>query len=310
MLEYSIIIPVFNEKENISQLNKEIIQAMKEISDNYETIYVNDCSTDGSLNQLKKLKKIKIIDLNRNYGQSTALDAGFKESKGKIIITLDADLQNDPKDIKKLLNKMKKDELDVVAGYRHKRKDTILIRILTLISRKFRALIIDDKIHDSGCTLRVYKKKCVDSINLQGEMHRYIIPILRWKGFSIGEEKVNHRPRIHGKSKYGISKCFRGFIDLIYVWFINKYYQRPLHLFGYFSLASFFFALFSGIISIYQKIIDNLGFNRNGWFFLAIFSFIVSLMLFSFGIILDLLIKIYLNASNEKQYIIKEIIKK
>lgn len=310
-IEYSVVVPVFNEERNIAQLDGEIKQVMNKISGNYEIIFVNDASKDNSLNELKSLKDVKIINLNRNYGQATALDAGFKEAKGEIIISMDGDLQNDPNDIPRLVKKLKEDKLDVVAGWRKNRKDSQGFRILTLVGRGLRRLTINDNVHDTGCTLRAYKKEAVKSLDLQGEMHRYILALLRWKGFRIGEIEVNHRPRIHGKSNYGYSKAVRGFIDLIYISFIQKYSQRPLHIFGYASIFSFFLGILTGIISLYQKIVNDLGFNRNGWFYLAIFFLLASIMLFSFGILMDLVIKLYLNTSPyEKRYYVREIVKR
>ena len=310
-MEISVVIPVYNEEENLSILYKEIKQSLSRITKEHEIIFVNDGSTDNSLAELKKLKDIKIIDLNRNYGQATSLDAGFKEAKGDIIVSLDGDYQNDPKDIPRLLDKLKEENLDVVAGWRKHRKDKSGIRILTLVGRMLRKLLISDKVHDTGCTLRVYKKKAVKSLDLQGEMHRYILALLRWKGFKIGEIEVNHRARLHGKTKYGYSKSVRGLIDLIYIWFINKYSQRPSHLFGYLSFYMFAFGVVSGLWSIYEKLFKGLSLNRNAWFFVSFYLFLASIMFFSFGIIIDLLIRIHLNSSPyEKRYNIREIIER
>ena len=309
-MEISVVIPVYNEEGNIKKLYDEIKKVISTISKDYEIIFVNDGSTDNSLIELKKLRNVKIIDLNRNYGQSTALDAGFKESKGEIIVSLDGDGQNDPNDIPKLIKKLKEENLDVVAGYRKHRQDKFSIRVLTLLGRFLRKLLINDEVHDTGCTLRVYKKEAVKSLDIGGEMHRYILALLRWKGFKIGEIEVNHRPRLYGKTKYGYRKSIRGFIDLIYIWFIQKYYQRPLHMFGYISIISFFMGIISFLESIYAKIFLNLSLNRNGWFFIGIFFMLTAFILFSFGIVIDLLLKIQLtNSPYEKRYYIKEIIK-
>ena len=310
-MELSVVIPIYNEEGSIKRLYDEIKQVISNISKTYEIIFVNDGSTDNSLNELKKLKDVKIINLNRNYGQATALDAGFKEAKGEIIISLDGDGQNDPKDIPKLLKKLKEENLDVVAGWRKHRKDKSGFIILTLIGRFLRKLLIKDDVHDTGCTLRVYKKEAVKSLDLQGEMHRYILALLRWKGFKIGELEVNHRPRMHGKTKYGYSKSIRGFIDLIYIWFINKYSQRPLHVFGYLSFYMLVFGLLSGLWSLYEKFFNNLSLNRNAWFFVSFFLILVSIMFFSFGIVIDLLIRTQLNSSPyEKRYYVREIIER
>ncbi|MDP3987149.1 MAG: glycosyltransferase [Nanoarchaeota archaeon] len=310
-MEYSVVVPVYNEAGNIEILDKEIKTALDKLSKKYEIIYVNDGSRDRSLRELQSLKNVKIINLTRNYGQSTSLDAGFKASNGEIVISMDGDLQNDPRDIPRLVQKLKEENLDVVAGWRKNRKDSSGFKILTRIGRGLRRIIISDSVHDTGCTLRAYRKEAVKSLDLQGEMHRYILALLRWKGFRIGELVVNHRPRINGQTKYGYSKAVRGFIDLIYMSFILKYSQRPLHIFGYASVLSFFLGTITGLATIYQKIFLGLGFNRNGWFFLTIFFFLASIMFFSFGIMMDLILRIYLNTSpNEKRYYIREIIEK
>ncbi len=308
-LDYSVVIPVFNEAENLAELDKEIKATLSKLSPNYEIIYVNDGSSDNSLEVLKKLKGSRIINLNRNYGQATALNAGFRLSAGNIVISLDSDMQNDPADIPKLIRKLKAENLDVVAGWRKKRKDDLGIRTLTKIGRYMRKYVINDNIHDAGCTLRVYKKEAVKSLDLQGEMHRYIIALLRWKGFKIGEEVVNHRPRIHGKTKYSYGKAPRGLIDLFYVWFMNKYSQRPLHIFGYASFASFVVSFIALLLAAIDKIFFSLSLNRNGWFFLGLFFLVISSVFFSFGIVMDMIIRIYLNTSPaEKQYYVRDII--
>src|SRR3989344_7261538 len=198
LIKYSLVVPVYNEDGNVVRLDAEIKEVMDKLTGKYEVIYVNDGSRDDTLQHLRKLKNVIVIDLNRNYGQSIALDAGFKAAKGEIIISMDGDLQNDPKDIPRLLKKLEDRNLDVVAGWRRKRKDKSGVKILTRTGRMFRRFLINDKVHDSGCTLRVYKKKAVKSLDLWGEMHRYILALLRWKGFKIGELEVNHRPRVNG----------------------------------------------------------------------------------------------------------------
>jgi glycosyltransferase involved in cell wall biosynthesis len=260
---------------------------------------------------LLSLTGVTIIDLNRNYGQATALDAGFKYAHGEIVVSLDGDGQNDPADIPKLLAKLHDEHLDVVAGWRKQRSDKGRIKVLTRIGRFMRKVMIRDKVHDTGCTLRVYRHNAVKSLDLQGEMHRYILALLRWKGYRIGEVVVNDRAREHGKSAYGMSKAVRGMIDLIYIWFIHKYSQRPLHLFGYaafiiFALGSLFFAY-----AVYQKLFFDLSINRSGHFLVSAFMILTSVILFSFGVVIDLLMKIHLNNSPyEKRYYVREVIEK
>ena len=309
--EYSVIVPVYNEKGNVGKLDREIKKVMTNLRKSYEIIYVNDGSTDGSFEELNSLKDIIIINLNRNYGQATALDAGFKLAKGKIIISMDGDGQNNPEDIPRLLKKMADENLDVVTGWRENRKDKKGVRILTLVGRFLRKRLIGDSVHDTGCTLRVYRQAAVKSLDLQGEMHRYILALLRWKGFRIGELAVDDRKRKNGESAYGYSKAIRGFVDLIYIWFIQKYSQRSLHMFGALGLFSFFMGFFSGGYTLYTRIFEGLPLNRNGWFFLFIFFILTGILFFIFGIIADLLIKIHLNNSpHEKRYYVREVIEK
>jgi glycosyltransferase involved in cell wall biosynthesis len=305
---FSVVVPVHNEAGNITILHHEILTVMYEFSKDFEVIYINDGSTDSSLAELQTLENATIIDLNRNYGQATALDAGFKHATGDIVVSLDGDGQNDPKDIPVLLKKMQAENLDVVVGWRKVRRDKSNIKVLTRIGRFVRKVLIGDEVHDTGCTLRVYSKQAVKSLDIQGEMHRYILALLVWKGFRIGEVVVNHRARVHGKSKYGVSKAVRGFIDLVYIWFIHKYSQRPLHIFGYTSLVIFIFSGALLIYAFYQKIFLDIGINRSGHFLLGSISALAALILFSFGIVIDLLIRIHLNNSpNEKRYYVRSV---
>lgn len=308
-IEFSIVVPIYNEEGNITNLNNEIVKAISLITPNYEVIYINDGSRDKSLSELKSLEGVTIINLNRNYGQATALDAGFKACNGSYVVSLDGDGQNDPNDIKALYKKLIDDDLDVVAGWRKNRKDSNGFNLLTLVGRMMRRIFISDHVHDTGCTLRIYKNEVVKSLDIGGEMHRYILAILKWKGYRIGEIVVNHRARTIGKSKYGYSKAVRGFIDLIYIWFIQKYSQRPLHLFGYASFLLLFLGTLSTVTAFYQKFAFNLSINRSGYFLVGAFMLLTSVILFSFGIVIDLLVKIHLNNSKyEKRYYIREVI--
>ncbi len=312
----SAIVPLYNEAGALPGLDRELKAALASLTTSrgevvpYEIIYVNDGSTDDSLEVLKNLAGVTIVNLNRNYGQATALDAGFKHAAGEVIVSLDGDGQNDPADIPRLLAHMREGDYDVVAGWRKTRRDVRSVRILTRVGRAIRRALIADIVHDTGCTLRVYRAEAAKSLDIQGEMHRYILALLKWKGYRIGELVVNDRPREHGVSKYGPSKALRGFIDLVYIWFIYKYSQRPLHLFGYMSATSFIFGLAALAWSIYGKLASGLSLNRNGWFFLSSFFLLASIIFFSFGIVLDLLLQIRFNTSpNERRYYIREIFK-
>lgn len=310
-LSLSVVIPVHNEANNLKRLDTEIKAALKRLDRPAEVIYVNDASTDGSLKELSELSDVTIITLRRRYGQATALGAGFSYATGDIIISLDGDGQNDPAEIPLLVSTLEERGLDVVAGWRKVRSDRNGIIMLTRIGRFLRHLIIKDTVHDTGCTFRAYRAEAAKSLSLTGEMHRYILALLHWKGFTIGEVAVSDRERAFGVSKYGYGKAIRGFIDLLYIWFIYKYSDRPLHLFGYMSLTSLLLAIVSAGFTAYDRIFRNLHVNRDGWFFLAFFFFIMAILLFSFGIIMDLLMRIYLNTSpNEQQYYVRSVVKK
>lgn len=308
MVKFSVILPVHNESGNLRKLNAEIRSVMRKMG-SYQMIYVNDGSTDESLKTLKSLNNCTIIDLQRNYGQSAAMDAGFKHASGDYVISMDSDIQNDPNDIPKMFEHMRKNNLDVVAGWRVKRRDPLHIRILTKIARFLRGFLIKDNIHDIGCTLRIYTKQAAKSLDLWGQMHRYIIPLLEWKGFSVGEIKTNHRKRHSGSTHYGFVKSVNGLTDLIYIWFINKYSRRPLHLFGAMSFFMFFVGLVMEIIAIYMKIVYSISLNREALFYAGFFFMIISVQLFVSGVIIDILLRSYFNTSPvEGRYRIKDII--
>lgn len=306
----SVIIPVYNEKGNIKLLDDELKKVLSTISRPFEVIYINDGSTDGSSEVLMSLSGVTVVHMNRNYGQTTAFDVGFKMAKGELIVSMDGDGQNDPNDIPKMIEKLQGENLDVVAGWRKSRKDKNGIKVLNVIGRYLRKIIIADKIHDAGCALRVYRKDAIKGLDIGGEMHRYILALLHWKGFKIGEVEVNHRRRFSGVSNYSYTKAIRGFIDLMYIWFIHKYSQRPLHFFGYLSFIAFAGAIISALTTLYAKIFMDLSATSNGWFFITGFLVLAGIILFSFGIIIDLLIRIHFNNSPyEKRYTIREIAK-
>lgn len=310
----SIIIPIYNEEKNIQPLCDEIFDVLKKDFSSFqsEIIIVNDWSTDGSWSKIceikdKKKENIKAINLQKNYGQSTALDVGFGYANWDYIVTLDWDWQDNPHEIKKLYDKLKKDNLDVVAWRRKERKDKLQVRIITKLARFFRKMLINDKIHDSWCTLRIYKKECIKQLHLRGEMHRYILEILQIKWYRISEVEVEHRARRYGKSKYNWEKTIKGFIDLLYIRFIAKYQSRPLHLFWSVGILSLLIWFISFCFSFYEKIFHNLSLNRNGFFLLWVFLIQTWIMIFIFWILIDILIRIYHNSWEEKAVLIKEI---
>jgi glycosyltransferase involved in cell wall biosynthesis len=311
-MKYSVITPIYNEEGNVILLYEQIKEVMDKLEGKWELLLINDGSTDRSLEEILSIKdkRVKPIALQKNYGQSVAMDCGFKNAKGRYLITLDSDLQNDPKDIPKLLEKLENQHYDVVCGWRYKRKDPIWMIIITNVAKPLRKMFAADVVHDSGCTLRVYRKWVVEDLELWGEMHRYIVAILKWKGARISEIKVNHRPRIHGRTKYNWSKSLKGFVDLFYVWFWKKFSTRPLHFLG---IAGVFLMIIAGIIGLwtfYLKFYLGEDLSESLWFFLSFFLFFMGFQFFFTGIVLDITIKDYYNTSFEKRYKIREIVKK
>jgi len=256
----SVVVPVYNEEENIIPLYNEIIHVMTTQTQYFEIIFVDDGSTDSTLSQLLSLltgrdAHLKIIQLRKNFGQTAALVAGFHSAKGDIIISLDGDGQNDPNDIPKLLSALT-DDLDVVCGWRQKRYDSFILKsipskISNFLNRRLNRL----KIHDSGCTFRAYKRDSIDNITLVSGEHRYLPAILSHKGFKITEVKVNHRPRIRGKTKYGFRRLFTGFTDLMTLRFLFNYSQRPIRLFTKIGALSLLIALGFGIYLLVEKFV-------------------------------------------------------
>ncbi len=304
-MKYSVFTPIFNEQGNIVKLYEEVKKVMDNLGGSWEFIMVNDGSRDGSLKEMMSLKNVIIVDLRKNYGQSVAMDAGFRQAKGEIIISLDADLQNDPRDISRLLRKLEEKKLDVVAGWRYKRKDPLWMLIVTKAAKFLRSFFASDGVHDSGCTLRVYRRGYIEDLELTGEMHRYIIALLKWQGARIGELKVNHRRRVNGSTKYNWKKSFKGLVDLFYIWFWKKFSGRPLHLFGITGLVVMGFGGLSGLWTIYLKIVNNVSLSDSAWFTMSFFLFMVGMQFFISGVMLDIMIKNYYNSSREKRYVVK-----
>ena len=306
--EISVVVPCFNEEGNVEILYAEILNACKSLNKSFEIIFIDDGSTDKTFQKLKSIKQIKIIKFRRNFGQTAALDAGFKEADGKIIITMDGDLQNDPKDIQSLLNKMEEGEYDLVSGWRKNRQDSFSKKVVSRGANFLRKFFVKDNIQDSGCTLKAYKKECLKNLDLYGEAHRFIPAIIRWKGFKVGEVEVNHRSRIHGQTKYGWKRTIKGFLDMLNLWFWRKYSSRPLHFFGGFGILLIMISFIFGLYAIYLKIFESIDLSDTALTLLSVFTLLSGIQFLIFGIISDILIKNYYQNSKEKPYLIKEVV--
>jgi glycosyltransferase involved in cell wall biosynthesis len=309
-MELSVVIPVYNEEENVQILYNELDSVLRGLGKSYEIILVDDGSTDTTTNILKSInekdKNVKIIRLRRNFGQTAALSAGFDFAGGEVIVTLDADLQNDPKDIPKLIDKL--DEgYDVVSGWRFERKDPWSKRILSRIANYLRKKMSGEVLHDSGCTLKAYRSHCLKNIILYGEMHRFIPTILRWKGYKIEEIKVAHRPRRHGKTKYNYKRVFRGFFDLLSATFLIKFFTRPLHFFGIIGLSLFALGALTGFINIVYYFITVGKVGVGPVLLLAALMILSGLQFFMFGLLGELHVRTYFEPASQKSYVIEKV---
>jgi glycosyltransferase involved in cell wall biosynthesis len=302
---FSFIVPVYNEQGNVAPLHKEIVAVAKKLKKPCEIIFVDDGSSDKTLENLKKLSPVKILILRKNSGQSAALDAGIKAAQGEILITMDGDGQNDPADVPKMLKKL--NGFDVVCGWRHKRKDPFVKRFISQGAKFFRSFLVADKIHDAGCTLRIYKRECFAGLDLYGEMHRMIPALLAWNGFRLTEVKVNHRPRKKGRTKYSWQRMFKGFLDMLDVWFWRKYQARPLHLFGSAGLFLISFSSFFGLYLVIKRLFFNYSLADKIWPLMAMTGFITGIQLLVFGLLANLIIK---SEKKHDFYRVKKIIEK
>jgi len=313
-VDLSIVVPLFNEEGNVNELYQELKAVLQKEDLSYEILFINDGSTDRTGELVQEISNqdanVVFVNFRRNFGQTAAMSAGFDYAVGDIIITMDGDLQNDPADIPKFLEKIKEGH-DVVTGWRHKRQDPFLNRRLpSMIANWVISSITGVKLHDYGCTLKAFKKEVTDNINLYGEMHRFIPAIASGMGISIAEVKVNHRPRQHGSSKYGISRTFRVILDLITVKFLLSYSNRPIHIFGLIGMVSFCLGTLIAVVLILQRQIYNMPLADRPLFLLAILLVFIGIQFVTFGLISELQIRTYHESQKKPIYYVKEIIRK
>jgi glycosyltransferase involved in cell wall biosynthesis len=309
--ELTLVIPVYNEASNLADLHREITEACQNLKKSYEIIFVDDGSTDESLLVCKQLlekdPRIRILQLRKNFGQTAALSAGFDHARGNIIITLDADLQNDPQDFGLLIAKIE-EGYDLANGWRVKRKDRFITRRLPstlanwLISR-----MTGVKLHDYGCTLKAFRREIIKHIKLYGELHRFIPAIASNAGVSISEVKVNHRKRSHGKSKYSVWRFPKVILDLLTVKFLLSYSTRPLQIFGIIGLIS---GIIGGIIGLwlaYVRLIRLEGISGRPLLLLAILLIVIGIQFITLGLLAEIVVRAYHESTEKRIYFIREI---
>jgi len=308
MQPVSFIVPVYNEVDNIEKLHKEILTVARALGVAFEIIMVDDGSTDGTYKLLKSLSPVTVIRMRTNFGQTSALDAGIKAAQYPYLITMDGDLQNDPADIPAMIRLLEDEELDVVSGWRKNRKDSISKKFVSRVANMLRSLLVEDGIHDSGCTLKVYRKECFENISLYGEMHRFIPALLKMRGFQIGELAVNHRPRVAGKSKYNMKRTMKGFADMIIIWYWNRYAVRPFHFLGTAGLLIIVFSFFSALMSL-KEFFRGQDMSETFWPMFTLLTFLIGIQFLILGFISDMLMKTYYGQTGQTAYTVRDVVK-
>ena len=311
-MDVSLVIPVYNEEDNLAPLYQKIKEVMDSLGKDYEVIFVDDGSQDKSPQILDSLAqkdpRVKVIHFRRNFGQTAALAAGFEMAQGEVVITLDADLQNDPSDIPRLLEKME-EGYDVVSGWRKDRQDPFLSRTLpSLVANWLISKVTGVELHDYGCTLKAYRREVVKELNLYGELHRFLPALASWMGVKIAEIPVTHHPRRFGQSKYGITRTFRVILDLILVQFLLRYSTRPIRIFGGGGLISLILGMALGLYLSVVKIFFHHRIGNRPLLILAVLLIILGIQLLSLGILGEFLTRIYYEGQNKKPYVIKYVV--
>jgi glycosyltransferase involved in cell wall biosynthesis len=312
-IELSIVIPLFNEEENVESLHAQLKEALELLEQSYEIIIVDDGSTDRSFELLRGLhaqdKRLKVIRFRRNFGQTAAFAAGFEHAQGRVVITMDADLQNDPADIPRLLEKLE-EGYDVVSGWRVERwKSAWLTRRLpSVVANRLISETTGVRLHDYGCSLKAYRSEVVKNIKLYGELHRFIPAMASWMGVSVAEIPVHYRSRQFGRSKYGMSRTIKVILDLLTIRFLLSYSTRPIHIFGSLGLAM---SGLGGILLLYLSIVklalgQDIG-NRP-LLLLAILLMVLGVQMITMGLLSELVVRTYHESQGKRIYVVREIL--
>ena len=308
--DVSVFLPVYNEEPNLFPLHAKLDEALKALGRSAEIVYVDDGSTDGSLKVLRELAdldpRVRVIALRRNYGQTAAMAAGIDAAKGKVLIPMDADLQNDPADIERLLQKL--DEgYDVVSGWRKNRKDKMVTRkIPSMIANRLISWIGGVPLHDYGCSLKAYRSESLQDVRLYGEMHRFIPIYAAWAGARVTEIPVEHHARTMGKSKYGLSRTLKVVFDLMTIKFMASYQTKPIYVFGSFGMLAFAISLLGGLYAVFLKIFHKADFVQTPLPILSIVMFAVGVQFLLMGLLAEMLVRTYHESQAKAIYAVRE----
>src|ERR1700754_343654 len=308
--DISVFLPVFNEEPNLRPLHVKLDEALKSLNRSAEIVYVDDGSTDGSLDILREIAlsdpRVRVVALRRNYGQTAAMGAGIDAARGKVLIPMDADLQNDPADIKRLLDKL--DEgYDVVSGWRKNRKDKMVSRkIPSMLANRLISWIGGVPLHDYGCSLKAYRHESLQDVRLYGEMHRFIPIYASWAGARVTEIPVEHHARTMGKSKYGISRTLKVVFDLMTIKFMASYQTKPIYVFGSFGMLAFAISLLGGLYAVFLKLFHKADFVQTPLPVLTIVMFAVGIQFLLMGLLAEMLVRTYHESQSKPIYAVRE----
>ncbi len=311
-MELSVVIPMYNEKENVLPLYRELKEVLDSMSLSYEIIFVDDGSFDGTYEILKDIKdrdeNVCVIRLKKNFGQTAALSCGLDYARGRLVVTMDGDLQNDPHDIPKMMEKL--DDCDIVCGWRKERKDPFFSRKLpSMVANWLISHVTGVKLHDYGCTLKLFKREIFSELKLYGDMHRFIPALATVYGARIVELPVNHRPRVYGESKYGLSRIFSVILDLFTLKFFLSYFKRPMRFFGAIGIL---LTIVGFLISFYlslKKILFHVHIGQRPALILGVLFILFGTQLFMIGLVSEILLRIYHESSKRTIYVVEKVLR-
>lgn len=308
----SVIVPVYNERENLEALQASLRRTLDESGENYEIVFVDDGSQDGSAEYLESVARsnarFRAVLFRRNFGQTAAMAAGFEHSTGEILIAIDADLQNDPQDIPAILAKLR-DGFDVVSCWRRGRKDPWLTRVLpSRIANSLISSMSGVHLHDFGCTLKGYRREVMEHVRLYGEMHRFIPIYASWAGARVAEITVRHHPRTKGASKYGLGRTVKVLLDLLTVKMLGSYSTQPMYFFGGLGLVACAGGVFFAAWTLFDKFVNDVKAHRNPLLLLAVFLFILGVQFILMGFVAELLIRTYFESQGKRPYIVRRTV--
>jgi glycosyltransferase involved in cell wall biosynthesis len=309
----SVVVPIYNEEESIPHLRQQLTAALEECGYSFEILLIDDGSKDNSFSLLRQWaadeERLTVVRFRRNFGQTAAFSAGFDQARGEVVITMDADLQNDPLDIPKLMEKI--DEgYDIVSGWRKDRQDRFFDRKLpSMLANRLISNVTDVQLHDYGCSLKAYRRDVLQHVHLYGELHRFIPALVSQVGGTVTEVPVNHRSRQYGRSKYGIGRTVRVMLDLITVWFLGTYATRPIHVFGTLGLLSAFGGVLAGLYLTYHKLILGQDIGQRPLLLLAVLLVVIGVQLITMGLLAEMVTRTYHESQDKPIYIVREVVR-